>query len=297
MSKSMFASLLKNVPAAASIAVEGTSSAEFSGWIDTGSYVLNASLSGSLFGGIADNKITVFAGESSTGKTFFVLGILTKWMQENPTGVVVYFDTESAVTNKMLEDHSLDTNRVLKVEPDTIEQFRESALAILDNYEKGGKSTPMIMVLDSLGNLSSRKEITDIRDQKDSRDMTKAQLIRGTFRVLRLMMSKLAVPMIVANHTYQVVGCLSAGIGVLLSSRDIKRIEDIVVGDEVETLDGPKLVTETFQYDEQPVIDITFEDGTVVSATPNHKFLTVDGRWVRADELLETDEIQVGLVS
>lgn len=206
MSKSFFNTLLKNVPAGASVASEGQSSAEFGGFVDTGSYPLNAALSGSLFGGIADNKITVFAGESSTGKSYFILSILHSWMKANPDGSVIYFDTESAITNAMLSDHGLDLDRIVKVEPETIEQFRQSAVAILDNYEKSGSKAPIFMVLDSLGNLSSAKEVQDIRDQKDSRDMTKAQLIRGTFRVLRLRLAKLKVPMIVANHTYQVVG-------------------------------------------------------------------------------------------
>lgn len=206
MAKSLFQTLLKNVPAESSIAVEGKSSAEFGGFIDTGSYTLNAALSGSVFGGIPDNKITVFAGESSTGKSFFILGILKSWLAQNPTGNVIYFDTESAITNQMLSDRGLDLNRIAKVEPETIESFRQSALAILDNYAESGSKDPLFMVLDSLGNLSSLKEVTDIRDQKDSRDMTKAQLIRGTFRVLRLRLAKLKVPMIVANHTYAVVG-------------------------------------------------------------------------------------------
>lgn len=221
---SVFASLFKNVPAGISIASDGTSSSEFGKYIDTGSYVLNAALSGSLFGGIADTKITTFAGESSTGKTYFILGILRTWADQNPDGVIVYFDTESAVTNGMLESHGIDPARVIKVEPETIEQFRQSALAILDNYDESKRPYPMIMALDSLGNLSSLKEVTDIRDQKDTRDMTKAQLIRGTFRVLRLRLAKLCVPMLVSNHVYAIVGAyvpmkaISGGAGLIYVS-------------------------------------------------------------------------------
>ena len=232
MAKSFFNTLLKNVPAEATVASEGKSSAEFGKFFDTGSYTLNAAMSGSLLGGIADNKISVFAGESSTGKTYFILGILRSWMKANPTGNVVYFDTESAVTNQMLLDHDLDLDRVAKVEPETIEQFRQSALAILDNYAESGTKTPLIMVLDSLGNLSSIKEVQDIRDQKDSRDMTKAQLLRGTFRVLRLRLAKLAVPMLVANHTYAVVGAyvptkaMSGGAGLTYVSDSIAMLSN-----------------------------------------------------------------------
>lgn len=297
MSNSLFKALLKNVPASASLAVEGKSSAEFGKFVDTGSYTLNAALSGSLFGGMPDNKITVFAGESSTGKTFFVLGILKSWMEQNPNGIVVYFDTESAVTNQMLTDRGLDITRIIKVEPETIEQFRQSAVAILDNYEESKSTDPMIMVLDSLGNMSSLKEVQDVRDQKDSRDMTKAQLIRGTFRVLRLRLAKLSVPMIVTNHVYQVVGCLSDSAFVIMSDGSVKNITDIAVGDMVETLNGPHPVTDLYQYEVDETYDIEFEDSTIVRATPNHKFMTVDGRWVRADELSVTDEIRVGVMN
>lgn len=296
MPKSLFTELLKNVPASASVAIDGTSSAEFGSFVDTGSYVLNAALSGTLFGGMQDNKITVFAGESSTGKTFFVLSIIKAWMQRNPSGVVVYFDTESAVTNQMLTERGLDLSRIAKVEPETIEQFRQSALAILDNYETTKSETPMIMVLDSLGNLSSIKEVSDIRDQKDSRDMTKAQLIRGTFRVLRLRLAKLKVPMLVTNHVYQVVGCLGGSAAVIMADGSVKNITDITVGDMVQTLIGPHPVTDLYQYHVNETYDIEFEDGTVVQATPNHKFMTIDGRWVRADELSVTDEIRVGVM-
>jgi RecA/RadA recombinase len=296
MPKSLFASLLKNVPASASVAIDGTSSSEFGKYVDTGSYVLNAALSGSLFGGMPDNKITVFAGESSTGKTFFILSILKAWMRQNPTGNVIYFDTESAVTNQMLTERGLDLSRIAKVEPETIEQFRQSALAILDNYEAEKTDTPIIMVLDSLGNLSSLKEVTDIRDQKDSRDMTKAQLIRGTFRVLRLRLAKLAVPMLVTNHVYQVVGCLTDSASVIMADGTVKNITDIAVGDMVNTLDGPHPVTDLYQYEVNDTYDIEFEDGTIIQATPNHKFMTTDGRWIRSDELSVTDEIRVGVM-
>ena len=99
------------------IAAEGKSSAEFSGTIDTGSYILNAVLSGSLCGGVPNNKITVFAGESATGKTFFVLGVINQFLKTYPDGGVIYFDTESAVTNEMMQSRGIDSRQVVKSEP------------------------------------------------------------------------------------------------------------------------------------------------------------------------------------
>lgn len=262
--------------------------------MDNGSYSFNAPLSGSLFGGMADNKIMAVAGESSVGKSYFALGIVKSWLDQNPDGAVVYFDTESAITNQMLSERGIDLDKVLKVEPETIEQFRQSALAILDNYaETKDKGAKLFMVLDSLGNLSSSKEVQDTRDQKETRDMTKAGLIRGTFRVLRLKLSKLGVPLLVTNHVYTVVGCLADTAQVIMADGTVKGITDVVIGDVVSTLEGPRPVTELYEYDVDETIEVALEDGTIVRATPNHKFLTTARGWVRADDLLETDEICV----
>jgi len=118
------------------MAGDGDGSAEFGGFIDTGSYALNAVLSGSIYGGVPDNKVTAFAGESATGKTFFVLGVVRSFLKQNPTGGVVYYDTEAAVTKAMMEERGIDTKRVILAEPDTIQKFKTHALKLLDAYEK-----------------------------------------------------------------------------------------------------------------------------------------------------------------
>jgi RecA/RadA recombinase len=190
------------------IAADGTGSAEFGGFIDTGSFILNAVLSGSIYGGIPDNKITAFAGESATGKTYFVLGVVRAFLDKNPDGAVVYYDTEAAVTKGMMEARGIDTQRVIIAEPDTIQKFRTHALKMLEAYDKtpADKRPPMMMVLDSLGLLSTTKELEDSTEGKETRDMTKAQTIKATFRVLTLKLAKVKVPMLVTNHVYDLVG-------------------------------------------------------------------------------------------
>lgn len=190
------------------IAADGTGSAEFTGTIDTGSYILNAALSGSIYGGVPNNKVTAFAGESATGKTFFVLGVVQHFLANNPDAGVVYYDTEAAVTKDMMESRGIDTSRVILAEPDTIQTFRHHALKVIDAYEKQPKDRrpPMMFVLDSLGLLSTTKEMEDTAEGKETRDMTKAQLIKATFRVLTLKLAKVRIPMLVTNHVYDVVG-------------------------------------------------------------------------------------------
>ena len=124
---------------------EGGNSSEYSGTIDTGSYILNAAISGSIYGGVPNNKITAFAGESATGKTFFVLGVLKRFLDDNPTGGVIYFDTEAAVTKDMMETRGIDTKRVAISEPSSIEEFRTNATRILTTYLDSDEKPPMMM--------------------------------------------------------------------------------------------------------------------------------------------------------
>jgi RecA/RadA recombinase len=190
------------------IAADGLGSSEFSGTIDTGSYIFNALLSGSIHGGAPNNKVLALAGESSTGKTFFALGIVKRFLDDNPNGAVFYFDTEAAVTKSMMEERGIDSNRVIVSEPDTIQKFRHTSIQILDNYAKTPEDSrpPMMMVLDSLGQLSTTKEVEDTTEGKETRDMTKAQLIKATFRVLNLKLAKVNVPLLITNHVYDVIG-------------------------------------------------------------------------------------------
>jgi len=190
-----------------SIVADGQGSAEFSGCIDTGSYILNAVLSGSIHGGVPNNKITAFAGESATGKTFFVLGIVKSFLDSHPEAGVMYYDTEAAVTRQMMEERGIDTKRVIVAEMDTIQRFRTHAIKTLEYYEKSGKDRPpFMMVLDSLGLLSTTKEMEDTAEGKETRDMTKAQVIKAAFRVLTLKLAKVKVPLLVTNHVYAAVG-------------------------------------------------------------------------------------------
>jgi len=79
-------------------------------YINSGCFILNALLCGSIFGGVSSNKITAIAGESSTGKTFFSLAVVQNFLNENPEGGVIYFDTESAITKSLLTERNIDTS-------------------------------------------------------------------------------------------------------------------------------------------------------------------------------------------
>ena len=177
-------------------------------FIDTGSYIFNENISGSIFGGVSNNKITAIAGESSTGKTYFSLAVVKNFLDTNPDGYCLYFDTEAAVNKGLLESRGIDTTRLVVVNVVTIEEFRGKALKAVDIYLKTDedKRKPCMFVLDSLGMLSTEKEINDVLNDKQVRDMTKSQLVKGAFRMLTLKLGQAKIPLIVTNHTYDVIG-------------------------------------------------------------------------------------------
>ncbi|BCV07818.1 MAG: hypothetical protein CM15mL3_0390 [Kanaloavirus sp.] len=178
-------------------------------FIDTGSYIFNAVVSGSIYGGVSSNKITAIAGESSTGKTYFALAVVKNFLDTNPDGYCLYFDTEAAITKGLLASRGIDQERLVVVNVVTIEEFRSKApLRAVDIYLKTSEEDrkPCMFVLDSLGMLSTEKEIRDALDDKQVRDMTKSQLVKGAFRMLTLKLGQANVPLIVTNHTYDVIG-------------------------------------------------------------------------------------------
>ena len=177
-------------------------------YVDTGSYIFNGLVSGSIFGGESGNKITAIAGESSTGKTFFSLAVVKNFLDSNPDGYVLYFDTEAAVNKSLLKSRGVDLNRIVVINVVTIEEFRTKALKAVDIYLKKetDERKPCLFVLDSLGMLSTEKEISDALNDKQVRDMTKSQLVKGAFRMLTLKLGQANIPLIVTNHTYDVIG-------------------------------------------------------------------------------------------
>ena len=122
----------------ASIVEDGIEGADVAGFVDTGSYAFNALLSGSLYGGAADNKIIALAGESATGKTYFTLGIVAQFLKNNPEGMVLYFDSEQAVTSDMFEGRGVDAKRVAVFPVATIEEFKTQCVNIVDKVLEMG---------------------------------------------------------------------------------------------------------------------------------------------------------------
>ena len=194
----------------ATLVSEGIDSADVTSFIDTGSYSFNALLSGSIFGGLPSNKITAIAGEAATGKTFFALGICKNFLDKNKEAGVIYFESESAISKEMIVSRGVDATRMVIVPVATVQEFRNQSIKVLDKYleQPEDKRKPLMLVLDSLGMLSTTKEMEDTAEGKETRDMTRSQIVKSTFRVLTLKLGRAKVPMIMTNHTYDVIGSM-----------------------------------------------------------------------------------------
>lgn len=188
----------------ASIAESGITAGDITNYIDSGSYSLNALLSGSIFGGFPSNKIVVISSEPSCGKTFLAIGAAKSFLQQYKNGIVVLFETESALSKEMLKQRGIDTSRFAVIPVVTVQEFRTQALRIIDKYEteKESERVPLFFILDSLGMLSTDKELSDSLSGEDKQDMTRAKLIKGAFRMLTLRLGRAQIPLVVTNHVY-----------------------------------------------------------------------------------------------
>jgi RecA/RadA recombinase len=194
----------------ATLASEGISGGDVNAFIDTGSYSFNALLSASIYGGLAGNRITAIAGEAATGKTYFALGVVKSFLDADKDAGVIFFESENAVSKTMIESRDVDSKRIIIMPVSTVQEFRAQSIKILDKYieQPEGNRKPMMFVLDSLGMLSTTKEMEDTAAGKETRDMTRSQIVKSTFRVLTLKLGQAKVPMIMTNHTYDVIGSM-----------------------------------------------------------------------------------------
>ncbi len=193
----------------ATIAKDGLICGDIDGHVDTGNYVLNALISGKLRdGGFPRGRVVALAGEKGTGKTFILLKSLAEYMKKHPKGEVVFFESEGALSKKLLESRGIDTSRVAIYPVATVEDLRNQALVALEALEEDwnetGKYPEVVFCLDSLGMLGTLHEFETSRTNDNKADMGKrAQLIKSVFRMITLKLSLLQIPMIITNHTYK----------------------------------------------------------------------------------------------
>lgn len=172
------------------------------GWIDTGSYILNAAVSTSIYGGLSDNAISVFHAKEAVGKTYYAMSAVKKFLEDHPDGFCFFMDTEGATRSETFAMRGIDFDRVIRREPETIEQTQTMIYKFLTNYKNSESKRPILAVLDSYGMLPSSKERADAESGKEVRDMTKQTAGRSLFRTITSDLRKLQIPFIVNGHSY-----------------------------------------------------------------------------------------------
>lgn len=198
---------------------------EVSSYIDSGNYLLNAALTGSLFKGWPTNRMSCVAAPSGCGKSYLLCAAAKRATESGYH--VVYFDTENAIDRQLLENFGIDTSKVNHQPIQTVQEFRTIITTILDKLKKAkedGKEIPkMLFILDSLGNLASQKEIDDAIAGSDKADMTRAKILKSLFRIIMVPMSEIGATMLVSNHVYDSQSFIptvniSGGTGIIYSA-------------------------------------------------------------------------------
>jgi RecA/RadA recombinase len=170
-------------------------------WVDTGCMVLNAIISGSLYGGVPVGRITGFSGPSAAGKTFIINKILANGQKKGLVPVI--FDTEAAIDKGSTTGVGLDASKVKYVPVQTVEACRNQISAFLDSVIESKMNGKFIISIDSLGNLASQKEIDDAEKGKTATDMgTRAKGLKSMMRLLTFKAAQAGVTILFSNHTY-----------------------------------------------------------------------------------------------
>jgi len=288
--------IIKKMP----IQHETLKSSQSRGTIGTGIYVLNAAISSDIYGGIPDNRITVFGAPSGTGKSFLCYSI-AKQAQAKGLGVI-YIDTEYAIELDQLPGYGIDIDeeKFMLIRTNVIEDVKVMLTQLLDGLKEqkdaGNEVQKFIIFIDSVGQLGSRKEVEDALVGKEKADFTKAKALASLFRIINSDLGYLGIPLVCTNHTYQ---CVTGETKVMLADGTFKEIKDIGAGEFINTLEGPKEVNFNTKYDDATIYQIEMEDGTTIKCTHNHKFLVKqewsedeeNDCWKAAEDLTENDLI------
>lgn len=188
-----------------------------SDWISTGSYTLNALISSSLFKGIPSGKVTVFSGESASGKTLLALNTCREAIKKGY--MVLWCDTENAIEKEQVKSLGIDPKmfRHQRFSTNTIEELTTylvnvfAKLKELKNSKKSSENKKIMIVIDSIGQLPSQKEMLDSLSGSDKVDMTRAKMLKRLFRVITSDIAYLDIPVLMINHIYANVGSFIGG--------------------------------------------------------------------------------------
>jgi len=176
--------------------------------IQTSVPALNVALSGKLDGGLTPG-LTVFAGPSKHFKTAFSLLLAKSYLDKYEDAVVLFYDSEFGTPQAYFDTFGIDTERVIHTPITDIEQLKHDVMSQMNGIERGDH---VIVVIDSVGNLASKKEVEDALDGKSVADMTRAKQMKSLFRMVTPHLTIKDIPMVVVNHTYQTMEMFSKAV-------------------------------------------------------------------------------------
>jgi RecA/RadA recombinase len=184
--------------------------------------MINVALSGSIDGGLTPG-MTVLAGPSKHFKTSFALLMAGAYMKKYPEAIMLFYDSEFGSPQSYFESFDIETHRVLHTPITNVEELKFDLINQLEVIERGEK---VIIVIDSIGNLASKKELEDTINEKSVADMSRAKALKGLFRMSTPYLTMKDIPMLAVNHTYQEIGLfpkavVSGGTGIYYSADNI----------------------------------------------------------------------------
>jgi RecA/RadA recombinase len=246
--------------------------------------ILNIAFSGSLDGGLLPG-LTIFAGASKSFKTMLALYCMKAYLDKYKDGIAILYDSEFGVTPEYIESFDIDINRVLHIPIKDVEELKFDIVKKLEEVEKKEK---VFIMIDSIGNLASKKELEDAQNEKSVADMSRAKSLKSLFRIITPYLTTKSIPCIAINHIYM-EQCL-AGETLIRTTSGNKQIKDIEIGDKVYALNGTQKVTHIFGPDfldgeGKKFLELEFDDGSKVRCTHDHKFLISDNTWKEAIDL------------
>ena len=270
--------------------------------IQTSVPMINVALGGSIDGGLTPGLI-MLAGPSKHFKTGFSLLLASAFLKKYEDGVVLFYDSEFGTPQSYFETFGIDLDSVIHTPITDVEELKHDIMKQLKDIERGDK---VFILVDSIGNLASKKEVEDALDGKSVADMTRAKQLKSLFRMVTPHLTLKDIPMVVVNHTYKEIGMFPKDIvggGCVVEGTKIKTPEGLVEiqnlneGDIVITKCGEQTVShvwnpDTLENGNPECYEIEFEDGYKVICSDEHKFL-VNGKWVLAKDLIVDMDCEV----
>ena len=248
---------------------------------------LNIALSGEIDGGFFPG-LTLWCGPSKHFKSMFSLIMAKSYMDKYEDAVCIFYDCEFGTPEAYFDSLGMDKSRIIHTPIMNMEEFKFDVMQQLQEIKRGDH---VIFVVDSLGNMSSKKEMDDAIDGKSVSDMTRAKQMKSLFRMITPYLVKYDIPMVAVNHIYmtQELYCLD-GDTLIRTVSGLVPLREVQVGDMVYGKSELKRVTRKFLPEDLPsegvkYLKMTFDDGTSVKCTDTHRFLMSDDTWVEAGNI------------